>query len=129
MVPLRNAGESKMVTGGSINTETPYTGDFISMAPNFDNNIALISRGYPSDKTRKNDLFIRDFIELFEQIGVDYYLPVLHEEMIKKALSKVSIEVDTDYIIHFIINGYTQLTNHFPIRSLDIGGIDLSIPD
>ncbi|MGV8907222.1 MAG: hypothetical protein ACOH15_11560 [Acetobacterium sp.] len=95
------------------------TGDFISMAPNFDNNIALISRGYPSDKTRKNDLFIRDFIELFEQIGVDYYLPVLHEEMIKTALSRVSIAVNADYIEQFISNGYTQLTNHFPVAEME----------
>jgi len=31
------------------------------MAPNFDNNIALISRGYPSALEQKNDLFIHDF--------------------------------------------------------------------
>jgi hypothetical protein len=97
----------------------PNNGDFIGMAPNFDNNIALISRGYPSDKIRKNDLFIHDFLELFEKVGVSYYLPVIDEKIIEKALFRVPIEVDVDYIKQFIINGYTQLTNHLPVRAMD----------
>ena len=41
------------------------TGNIISLALNYDNNIALISKGYPSDVTRENDgliRFFRDFI-------------------------------------------------------------------
>ena len=29
------------------------TGEIISLAPNFDNNVALISRGYPKDVSRE----------------------------------------------------------------------------
>ncbi len=35
------------------------TGDILDLASNFDNNMALISRGYPKNIKRKNDLLIR----------------------------------------------------------------------
>lgn len=34
------------------------TGEMISLAPNYDNNIALISKGYLKDISRKNDVLI-----------------------------------------------------------------------
>ena len=37
------------------------TGKILSLAPNYDNNIALISKGYPSDVTREKDGLIRFF--------------------------------------------------------------------
>lgn len=37
------------------------SGEIVSMAPNYDNNIALISRGYPNDISREGDGFIRFF--------------------------------------------------------------------
>ncbi|PKM61228.1 MAG: hypothetical protein CVU99_04145 [Firmicutes bacterium HGW-Firmicutes-4] len=52
------------------------------MAPNFDNNIALISRDYPSDLERKNDLFIHDFLGLLDVEKIDYQIPALDEDMI-----------------------------------------------
>lgn len=82
------------------------TGEFLTMAPNFDNNIALISRGYPSDLKRKNDLFIHDFLELLDEQKIDYQVPALDEGMIHQALAQVPIEVDESFVVSFILNGY-----------------------
>lgn len=82
------------------------TGEFLRMAPNFDNNIALISRGYPLDLERKNDLFIHDFLELLNEEKIDYQVPALDEDMIRQALAQVPIEVDESFIVSFILNGY-----------------------
>ena len=42
------------------------TGDVLGLAPNFDNNMALISRGYPKNIKRKNDILLSLFNELLE---------------------------------------------------------------
>ncbi len=89
----------------------PKTGEFLRMAPNFDNNIALISRGYPSDLERKNDFFIHDFLELLDEEKIDYQMPALDEGMIRQALAQVPIEVDESFIVSFILNGYRLLIN------------------
>jgi hypothetical protein len=91
----------------------PETGVFLSMAPNFDNNIALISKGYPSDIERKNDLFIHDFLELFDEIHVDYLLPRLDKDLIQQAMSNISVDIDKGFITAFIMNGYEKLVNYF----------------
>ena len=96
----------------------PETGVFLSMAPNFDNNIALISKGYPSDIERKNDLFIHDFLELFDEITESYHIPVLNEDLIRLAILNTNIEVDADYIVKFILNGYNQLTDRFRQKAI-----------
>ena len=91
----------------------PETGVFLSMAPNFDNNIALISKGYPSDIERKNDLFIHDFLELFDEIHVDYQMPRLDKDLIQQAMSNISVDIDKGFITAFIMNGYEKLVNYF----------------
>jgi hypothetical protein len=42
-------------------------GHLISLAPNFDNNASLISRGYPQDITRRQDGLISFFRTLLSQ--------------------------------------------------------------
>ena len=91
----------------------PQTGVFLRMAPNFDNNIALISKGYPSDIDRKNDLFIHDFLELLDAIDENYAIPELNQQMILQAIAKVPIKVDAAYVADFILNGYEQVRDHF----------------
>jgi hypothetical protein len=71
----------------------------------------LISRDYQSDLERKNDLFIHDFLELLNVEKIDYQTPVLDEDKIRQALVKVSIRVDEDVIVSFILNGYRLLIN------------------
>ncbi|WP_414150221.1 hypothetical protein ACIZ62_12090 [Acetobacterium carbinolicum] len=58
------------------------TGQILKIALNFDNNIALISQGYPSDFERKNDLFVHDFLALLNIEKNDYQMPLLREDMI-----------------------------------------------
>ena len=55
------------------------SGELLGLAPNFDNNMALIARGYPTSKST-NDLLITLFNELMEkypelwQVWLRYYL-------------------------------------------------------
>lgn len=87
------------------------SGKIVSMAPNYDNNIALISRGYPDGITRESDgliRFFRDFLaenETARQMYRDMELPMITEEMLEDCLNENPIEVDRDYIKAFILNG------------------------
>ncbi len=91
------------------------TGEIISLAPNYDNNIALIAKGYPTDKTRKNDGLIRFLSEFIKssQTAREMYreidLPKITEEIINECLNEIPIEVDRDFIISFILNGQNEI--------------------
>ena len=59
------------------------TGDVLGLAPNFDNNMALISRGYPKNIKRKNDILVSLFNELLEfDNRLKKYIPPLTEKII-----------------------------------------------
>ncbi|AWW28437.1 MULTISPECIES: hypothetical protein [Acetobacterium] len=60
----------------------PQSGKLLRMTPIFDNNIASISWGYPSDIERKNDLFIHDFLDTLNLEKTDYQLQALNENKI-----------------------------------------------
>lgn len=100
------------------------SGRIVSMAPNFDNNIALISRGYPQNKSRENDGFIRFFREFLAEnaVALQMYrnmdLPVITEETLDECLNEIPIEVDRDYIRTFILSGQSATRNI--INSYDI---------
>ncbi len=92
------------------------TGEIISLAPNFDNNIALMAvNGYPHDIERKDDGLIscfRKFItknkeaaKLFKSMS----LPILTEDIIKKTLGNSPIKIDKDVLVTFLMNGYRRL--------------------
>jgi hypothetical protein len=86
------------------------TGKIIGLAPNFDNNMALISRGYPKNIKRQNDLLIKLFNELLEyDETLKAYLPIVNEEMIKDVFSKVKMKVKTKVITDFILSGYNLI--------------------
>ena len=81
------------------------------MAPNYDNNIALIARGYPAKVSREGDGLIRFFRELLSE-NVDarqmyrkMSMTVITEKMIDECLAEIPIEVDQDFIKEFILNG------------------------
>ncbi len=83
------------------------TGEILGLAPNFDNNMALISRGYPKNITRKNDLLIRLFNELLDfDKRLKRYIPDISEDMIKNVIKSVGMRVRSKEIITFIMNGY-----------------------
>jgi hypothetical protein len=90
-------------------------GQILGLAPLFDHNIALISRGFPGDITRKNDRLIADFIEFHKAADIYYKLPYLDEAMVNTAVKKAlncfnkanSLPENTgSYVKEFIMNGY-----------------------
>ncbi|MBP5231560.1 MAG: hypothetical protein ILO68_07500 [Clostridia bacterium] len=90
-----------------------HIGDILSMAPNYDNNIALISRGYLADVSREHDGLIRvfrDFLhenpaakELLSQMD----LPQITETMIEACFAEAPFEIDRQFVKSFVLNGQT----------------------
>ena len=94
------------------------SGDIISLAPNYDNNIALIANGYPSDVTREKDGLMKFFFEFIDnnlQVKQMFKLldiPAITKDMIETCLEKIPISVDKNFIINFILNGQKIIKNH-----------------
>lgn len=91
------------------------TGKIISLAPNYDNNIALIARGYPSDVNREKDGLIRFFREFVQdnktahEMYREMHLPTITENMVKECMDEIAIEVDREYITAFVLNGQEKV--------------------
>lgn len=89
------------------------TGKILSLAPNFDNNLSLISRGYAKN-TDRNDLLVKLFIEVLKEHS--YKIPALSKEIIrstaKETASKFSTDFDIDYIVEFCKNAYNKILNY-----------------
>lgn len=85
------------------------TGKIVGFAPNFDNNMALIARGYPKKSTSK-DMLISLFNELLEKHS-EYkdYLPQLKEEAVRDILDKLNMKVKRQEIIDFVMNRYNLI--------------------
>ena len=85
------------------------SGNFIGFAPNFDNNMALIARGYPKKSTSK-DLLIRLFNELIDN-HPEYkdFVPCLKESEVKDVLDKLNMKVKRQEIIDFVIGRYNLI--------------------
>lgn len=99
------------------------TGAILSLAPNYDNNIALIANGYPSDITRERDGLI-GFLERFLQeceearkMLREMKLPTITEEIVTKCISEIPADVleqvDTEYVKHFVLNGQERVRKFF----------------
>ena len=85
------------------------TGKLIGLAPNYDNNMALISRGYPS-KPNSNDLLIRMFNDLMATCP-EYkkYIPVITEDAVQKTIEKIGMRVKTKDIVSLIMARYNLI--------------------
>lgn len=85
------------------------TGKLIGLAPNYDNNMALIARGYPS-KPKSKDLLITLFNELMEEYP-EYrdYIPDLTEETNRNVLEKINMKVRTQIIVDFVMSRYNSV--------------------
>ena len=89
------------------------TGEVVSLAPNFDNNIALISGGM-DDGPRRPDL-LTELLEEFEAATgavTDYLarhkLPALTPERIARCCEATGIPVDVEYIQQFVLVGWNM---------------------
>lgn len=86
------------------------SGEILGLAPNFDNNMALISRGYPKNINRKGDILVKLFNELMEyDESLKGYIPEVNEDLIKSVIKKVGMRVKTNLVLDFIMNGYKQI--------------------
>lgn len=103
------------------------TGRILKMAPNYDNNIALVSRGYSKDVTRSTDGLIRFFREfadenpgarkLLGEMVRSGEIPIVTEEMILRVLAETNAqlpaagesEINQNYVREFVMNGQNQL--------------------
>ncbi len=96
------------------------TGDIISMAPNFDNNIALISRGYAENAKNSANLLIELFGELLKEKNINYDFPaVSREKVLKIAIASLPDEkIDRDYVVNFVMDRYGRVEQL--IRTLDL---------
>ena len=85
------------------------TGELIGFAPNYDNNMALISRGYPS-KPRSKDMLISIFNELMEK-RPDYraYLPEVTEEIVRGVIAKLKMKVKSQVIVDLVVGRYSLI--------------------
>lgn len=85
-------------------------GKVLGLAPNFDNNMALISRGYPKNKTRKNDLLIKLFNELMEyDNSLKQFIPELSDDVVMGVIKAVGMRVKSKEITAFIMKGYALI--------------------
>ena len=91
------------------------TGRIISLAPNYDNNIALIAKGYPTDVRREHDGligFLKTFIQSSEEAHEMYRQmkpPEITERMIDECMDEIPIKADRDYIRSFVLNGQEKV--------------------
>ena len=85
------------------------TGEFIGFAPNYDNNMALISRGYPS-KPGSKDMLISLFNELIKEYP-DYraYIPTVTEEMVRNVIEKLNMKVKSKVVIDLVMGRYSLI--------------------
>ena len=85
------------------------TGELIGFAPNYDNNMALISRGYPNPPT-KNDILINLFNDFISD-HPEYmqFIPTVTEEIIIDILEELNMKVRRKEIISIIMKRYTLI--------------------
>ena len=94
------------------------TGAILGMAPLFDHNIALITRGYPKDVERRNDRLIADFTDLVKQRGIPFEIPELTEQTVSDAIANTGISLPKSdeinmtpaaYVCQFVLNGQKRI--------------------
>ena len=87
------------------------TGEILSMAPNFDNNMALISRGYASDLSNIANPLIGQFQELLREKSIQYPVPKLTKETLERIVNETipDAEIRRDYVVQFVWQNYECL--------------------
>ena len=72
--------------------------------------MALISKCYPRNIERKNDLLIKLFNELIDfDLNLKQYIPTLTEQIVTDAIKSTGMRVQSKKITEFIMNGYNLI--------------------
>lgn len=93
------------------------TGKVLRLAPNFDNNMALIARGYPAKRSYGGDMLISDLNALLAS-GVYWKgysesrtLPVITEALLRDTIQQTGFKVRTGEIAEYLLSRYQKI--HF----------------
>ena len=73
------------------------TGEILSLAPFFDHNISIISRGYPSGAPK--DMLISDLTKLLKYMGTPIHVRKLSEETLTKLTREIPFEPPASAVI------------------------------
>ncbi len=85
------------------------TGELIGFAPNYDNNMALISRGYPS-KPGSKDMLISLFNELMDEYpNYRAYIPVLTESIVRDVIERLNMRVKSQVIVDLVMGRFNEI--------------------
>ncbi|MDD3337191.1 MAG: hypothetical protein PHI98_17040 [Eubacteriales bacterium] len=90
------------------------TGEILTMAPNFDNNIALFARGIPKNLARENDKLIALYADLLQDeraLRLAEELPTPTWEMVVQCAAQTSVAQDMaqNDVSRFIMNGTDRI--------------------
>lgn len=87
------------------------TGAILSMAPNFDNNMALISRGCAEDPVQSPNEMANQFLELLASEGISYRFPALDDSVVRDIAGGVmpGAKIDREYVVQFVMANFKKL--------------------
>lgn len=91
------------------------TGKVLRLAPNFDNNMALISRGYPARRSYCSDMLISDFNALlssgayWKDYSENHMLPIVSNELLEKTIRAAGSRVRTQEVVEYIMTRYYHI--------------------
>ena len=87
------------------------TGAILSMAPNFDNNMALISRGYVDNPVQTPNEMANQFLELLASEGISYRFPALEVSVVRDIADGVmpGAKIDREYVVKFVMANFKKL--------------------
>ena len=94
------------------------SGEVLGMAPNFDNNIALISRGYDSNAIGSSGLLMDYFFDLLEERNLSYSLPVLDRDKLNELIQKTlpDEDIDREYVLAMVEDRWTRMERRMEQR-------------
>lgn len=94
------------------------SGQTLRLAPLYDHNIALITRGYPRDIERTHDRLIADFLELLKERPTGFRMRELARDAVLDAVAATKVPLKRpnqlpmepeEYVSGFILNGQKRI--------------------
>lgn len=108
----------KVISDGNSDS---FNNVVVGMAPNFDNNLSLLSPHIPRSRMSSKTL-IGLFLKVLKHFNYSYNIPELTGgdviNLIEECISETGCVVDEEFIIDFVYNTYEYLVNE--IKALEI---------